>query len=303
MNIQEFMSLDRFEYYVMALDFIVVLVMLTIMGKAIGLVANVNSIHELSEKDNHAFGVSFAGALIALGIMLTGAVSGDETISLLYELSIVSAYGVLGLVLMVVTRFVLDRISLPRISIHQQILSGNQAAAILDAANMIATAIIIRAVMMWVDTESFQGLAFVVLGFVASQFLMIAVTKYRTFVYGRRHNGECIQAAFEAGNIALSIRYFGHKVGAALAVTAASGIVTYSTQHEFVSAMLWLGASVVMVIILSLVSILARHIILRKVDVVQEVDDQSNIAIGLIEAVIYVVIGLLLAGLFSVSAY
>ena len=303
MNFTDYLALDRYEYLVLLIDFVIAIILLTLMGKAAGLIANVNSIKELSEKDNHAFGIAFGSALLALGIMLTGAVSGDETISLVYESTIVLSYGVFGIVLMAAARFVLDKISLPKISIHEQILNGNNAAALVDAANMIATAIIIRAVMIWVDTESYTGLAMVAFGFIASQALMILVTRYRTYVYAKRHNGASIQDAFERGNLALATRYFGHKVGAALAVTSASGLVTYLPSNATIAALLWLGASVVMIVILSLIAIATRHVVLRGINVVEEVDDQGNIGIGLIEAIIYVVLGLILVSLFAVSAY
>ncbi|MDH5232460.1 MAG: DUF350 domain-containing protein [Gammaproteobacteria bacterium] len=303
MNLTDYLALERYEYLVLLVDFVIAIVLLTLIGKVSGLVSNVNSVKELSVKDNHAFGISFGAALLALGLMLTGAVSGDETISLVYEVTIVLSYGVFGILLMVAARFILDKISLPQISIHEQILKGNAAAALVDAANMIATAIIIRAVMIWVDAESFMGLALVAFGFIASQILMIIVTRYRTFVYAKRHEGGCIQDAFENGNIALAIRYFGHKVGAALAVTAASGLVTYMPLSAITAALLWVAASAIMVIALSLIAIAARHVVLSGINVVEEVDDQGNIGIGLIEAIIYIVIGLLLVALFAVSAY
>lgn len=300
MNLIDLIWIDRYEYMVLVVDFILVVAMLTAVGKMTGVVANVNSIKELSHKDNFSFGISYAGAILALGIMMTGTVSGDETISLVYEASIVFAYGILGILLMAITRHFLDKVSLPHISIHQQIINGNMAAGIVDAANMIGTAIIVRAAMIWVDTEAFSGLLVVLGGFVVSQIIMILVTRYRLFVYAKRHNGENLQKEFEAGNIAIAIRYLGHKIGVALAVTAASGITEYTYGAEIQAALLWFGFSIVMTILLSILSIIARHIILRGINVVEEVDDQKNIGIGLIEATIYIVNGVVLAALFAV---
>lgn len=302
MNMLELIVDDRYEYLVLGIDFVLVVLLLTSVGKMTGVIANVNSVSELSSKDNHAFGISYAGATLALGIMMTGAVSGEATVTLVYEALIVGAYGVLGIGLMASTRFLLDRVSLPKMSIHQNILDGNVAAGIIDAANMIATAIIVRAVMIWVDTESFGGLLIVLAGFITSQLLLVLVTRYRVFVYGRRHPGEHLREAFEGGNVAIAIRYFGQKIGVALAVTAASGIAVYTEGLEIQITLVWALVSLGMTVFLSVLSIAARHVILRNIDVVQEVDQQRNVGVGLIEAAIYVANGFLLIALFGVTA-
>ncbi len=301
MNFSDIVLADHYEYMVIAVDFLIAIFVLTAVGKVTGLVSNVKSVHELSVKDNVAFGISYAAAILAVGIMLTGALSGDVTVSLLYEVGIVSAYGVLGIVLMTMTKRVLDRISLPKIAIQDEIIKGNSAAGIVDAANMLATAIIVRAVMIWVDTESFSGLFMVLGGFVFSQVLMMLVTRYRLFVYASRHNGESLQSAFEAGNVALALRYFGHTVGVALAVTAASGIATYTEGQEIESAILWAAVSLALTVGLSLLSIFARHIILWGINVVEEVDRQKNVGIGFIECMIYIANGVLMVALFGIS--
>ena len=301
MNFSNIVMTDRYEYMVIVIDFLISVFILTAVGKVTGLVSNVKSVHELSEKDNFSFGISYAAAILAVGIMLTGALSGDVTISLVYEMSIVAAYGVLGIFLMTVTRHFLDRVSLPRISIHEQIVKGNSAAGIVDAANMLATAIIVRSVMIWVDTESFNGLLIVLAGFIFSQLLMVLVTRYRLFVYAKRHQGQNLQLAFEEGNIALALRYFGHKIGVALAVTAASGIASYTEGQVAESVMLWAAVSLGLTIGLSLLSIVARHVILWGINVVEEVDVQRNIGIGFIECIIYIANGVLLVALFGIS--
>jgi len=299
MRLEDILMLDHYEYLTVAVDFVLFVVIMTVIGKVIGMVANVSSIHELSENDNASFGVSFAGALLAVTIMMTGAVSGEATISLVYEAGIVSAYGLLGITLMMLTRYLFDRWALPRIAIREHILAGNLAAAIIDAGNMIATAVVIRAVMIWVDSESYSGLSIVLAGFLFSQLVMIAVTRYRQYVYRRRHQGHLLQEAFANGNVAVALRYFGHRVGAGLAITAASGIARYNDGQAYFSALVWALVSVAAVALMSLLAIAARRLILSKVDIAEEVGRQQNTAIGLIEGTIYIILGIILAALFG----
>lgn len=282
-----------------ALDLVIAVLLLVTMRRLSGIVANVSFAEEIAHRDNFAFGISFAGGLCAVTLVLTGAVSGEAGKSLLDEALLVLAYGLLGIALMAAARFILDKISLPDISIHDQLQKGNTAAAIVDAGNMIATAIIVRAVMIWVEGSGFFGMLAVISGFVVSQILLTLVTKYRGLVYAKRHHGESIQKGLEDGNNALAMRYFGHKIGVAMAVTAASGFVAYEESAIFISTAIWGGFSLIMTVLLSLIAIGTRYVVLAGIDVVEEVDRQRNIGVGMIEAVIYIAIGMLLSGLIA----
>lgn len=284
---------------ILVLDLILAIILLTAYRKLAGLISNISTTEELASKDNFAFGLVFAGGIAALSIVLTGAISGEAGINLFEEALLVISYGVMGIILMMLTRKVFDNFALPDINIHDQIMKGNMAAAIVDVGNLLATAIIVRAVMVWIDDASLFGLISVVIGFVVSQMVLILVTQYRLRVYASRHQGNSLQAAFEAGNKALALRYCGHKIGVALAVTAASGFVPYNDERILMACLTWGLFSVILTIVLSLIAIAARHVILLKIDVVDEVDQQQNMGIGFIEATIYVAIGLILAGLIA----
>jgi len=288
---------DFAPYY--AVDLLLIVAILAGIRKLSGAIGNVSSLDELTKKDNHAFGISIAGATLALAIMLMGVVSGEVGMNPAYEAFLILGYGGLGLILMWVTRKIFDNISLPKISIHKQIMEGNTAAALVDAGNMIATAIIIRAVMIWVDSNSWLGLALIIVGFLISQFLLLAATLYRRYVYARRHNGHGIHDEIEKGNVALALRFAGHRIGIALAVTAASGIVIFDHETVTTPILIWGGTAIVMMMMLTLLAFITRKAILPKVDVAEEVDKQGNVAIGVIEAAVYVAIGFLLAGLFG----
>ncbi len=284
---------------ILLIDLVIAVAVLTAFRKLAGLISNVSSTKELAEKDNFAFGLVFAGGMTALAIVLTGVMSGDAGSSFFDEIVLVVSYGVLGILLMTLTRKILDNIALPDINIHEQVMKGNMAAAIVDVGNLLATAIIVRAVMVWIDEVNLFGLIAVIIGFVVSQIVLILVTQYRTRVYAKRHAGKSLQKAFEENNQALAIRYLGHKIGVALAVTAASGFVPYNEDRIFMACLVWGLISIALTIILSLIAMAARHVILAKIDVVEEVDKQQNLGIAYIEAMIYISIGFLLSGIIA----
>lgn len=284
-------------YYLV--DFLIAVTLLSGMRVLAGLVGNVSAKHELAENDNKAFGVSLAGAMVAVSIMLMGVVSGDAGYSLLNEALMVGLFGVVGIILMWLTRIVFDRVSFPSLSIHEQIMKGNMSASIIDACNMIATAIIIKAAMSWVEGGVTMSIIAVVASFIASQVIMALATLYRVKVYAKRHNGEQLHTAIENNNMALALRFSAYRIGIAIAVSAAFTAVEYEPDAFLAVFMIWFAAALALFVLLTLVAIVIRHGVLHRVDVREEVGKQNNIAVGVIEGSIYIVVGLLMSGLIS----
>ena len=99
--------------------------------------------------------------------------------------------------------------------------------------------------------------------------------------------------------MALVIRFFGHRIGVALAITAASGVVGYQTENLVLALLAWAGIALVFSVLVSLIASIARNAVLYGVDVVEEVDDQNNIGVAAIEASISISIGLFFVALFA----
>ena len=278
-------------------DFLIAVSLLSGMRLLAGFVGNVSATHEISHNDNKAFGVSLAGAMIAVSIMLMGVVSGDAGYNLANEAFMVILFGVIGIVLMWLTRIAFDRVSFPGLSIHDQIMKGNMAASIIDACNMIATAIIIKAAMSWVDGGLEIAIIAIIASFIASQIIMALATLYRVKVFEKRHEGRQLHTAIEENNVALAIRFSAYRIGIAIAVSAAFTAVEYEPGAFMTVFMLWFGVALALFILLTLIAIVIRHGVLHRVNVGDEVGQQGNIAVGAIEGSIYIVVGLLLAGL------
>ena len=299
MELLSISAVDAYLYQVMLINLVIAVALLSGLRFVTGLVANVNSAEELATRDNFAFGVAMAGGIVALALMLTGAVSGEASESYVTEIIAVLGYGVLGVILIKVGRLVQDRVVLRGIAIQAEIRGGNLAAALVDVANTIATGLVLRAVMMWVESDALTGLLSVLAAFVFTQFILAAVSKYRVMVYASRHDGSSLESAFAAGKVPLAIRFLGHLLGVALAVTAASGVVAYLHDNLVVALLLWAGVTLLFTVAVSLLTALARSVVLMGVNVVEEVDHQDNIGVAAIEASIAVAVGLLLVALFA----
>jgi len=248
----------------------------------------INTTHELSKKDNFAFGIAFAGGALALAQIIAAAVGGDPAESYLNEAINVSIYAIIGIVLLRVGAIVNDKMNFNHFSLKEEISKENITAGIIQAANYIALGIIISAAINWIEVESYEGLLSVVFTFVTAQAVLLGVTRYRAGVYAKRHNGASWQDALQKGNPALAIRYLGHIVATAFGISAAAHLVSYSQAEPWIAASVWFGCSILTVIAISLLAVFARSIILIRINTTEEVDDQQNIGVAFIEAQIFV---------------
>lgn len=282
-----------------AIDFIILMGFMAALRILSGMLANVSLTELLAKQDNFAAGITMAGAVVAVAILMMGVVSGEAGDTYLNEVTLMVGYGVAAILLMWLTRKVFDHIILPKISIHDEIIKGNVAAGIVDAFNMVATAIIVRASLIWIDGSTLKGIIIVAILFVVSQIIMLMASVYRNIVFNSRYKekDKSLQSELESGNIALAIRFSGHRLGVALAITATSGLVIFDGQLIVQSVIAWVVMAIAIFIAQTILSILLRHVLLPKVDVSDEVVEQKNVAVGAVEAAIYIGIGLTFVGL------
>ena len=283
------------------LDFVIVFAVLLCARVLYGLVAGIDATEEMSGKNNHAVGISLAGATAGIGIMLSGVVTGTFSSTLGAEALAMVVYAAVGLVLMWLTRLIFDKVSLPSFSVKDEIARGNNAVAIVDAGNMVATAVMVRAVMNWSEGALSSGLMAVAVGYVATQIILTLTTVYRVKLFRMRNReGAGFQDVVRAGNMAVAMRFVGFQVGVALAVTAASGVAVFQAGGDpIVQGLTWGGVSIVMAVILAVLALIAERSVLAKINVAEEVDRQQNIGVALMEVGVYVAIGLILTNLLA----
>jgi len=291
--------LSKSLWLFLLVDLVVAIALLTLMRFATGLAYGVNTREELSVKDNAAFGISIAGSMVALGIVLSGTVTGGLAATLNEELIGMLIYGGLGLVLIRCGRWIQDHLILSQMEKLQQIRKGNVSVALVDAAAAIATALVIRAVLIWVAGLDSYTLAAIISGFVMSQLVLLVVTRLGEHFYRRHHPEQTLQQALNRRDTAIALRYAGYLLATSLAVTAASYLLVYQPDTLVYDLFNWLIASLIMVVLVLGLSWLAKRLILRGIDLIQEVDDQHNIGIAASELAISVAVALIIVGLLS----
>ena len=116
---------------------------LILAGHVYNLITSYN-IHEEIEKDNVAAGVSFAGALVSMGIVVGLAAERDFE-SWSEDLPAYLIIAAVGLILLPIIRFLTDKVLLPTVKLSDEIArqeKPNVGAAYIEAFSYIAAALI-----------------------------------------------------------------------------------------------------------------------------------------------------------------
>lgn len=258
-----------------------------------GTISHINASDELLKKDNPAFGLSLAGVTLAVTIMLSGTIYGDFEDTLLGSAVAVGLYGIIGIILMAVTRLIFDKVALPHISLRDEIVKGNMAVAIADTANVLAAAIIIRAVMVWIASNTLEALLTLLALYAVSQVILTGVTFLRLKTFKATHAGRSIEDELKNGNTALALSFAGGKIMTALAIAVASQLVVYELYAILPVITAWAVVSIIFIVLLKFMSLIAERLILFQVNITQEILEQRNVAVGALQAVIYIAMGIL----------
>ena len=175
----------------------------------------------------------------------------------------------------------------------------NLTIGLVDAAGAIATAIIIRAVLLWVDGLDLNTFIAITSGFIVAQAMLILVTRIKEKQYANNNQEDSLQEALKNGQLALAIRYSGQVISTALAVTAASHFLTYSPETLVMNLIAWLVFGIIMTVLVSLLTSIAKRIVLIGINLVEEVDQQHNVGVASIEMAISISIALILTALMA----
>lgn len=296
-SLLELIAWDASYNQILAFNLALLIVLFTSLRLFSGIISHINAAEEFFKKDNPAFGISVAGVAFAVTIILSGTVYGDPVQDIHDSMIAIGLYGLFGIALMALTRIIVDKISLRELSIRDEIVSGNIAAAIVDASHVIATGIIIRGVMVWIAANTIEGLQALIIGYVVSQVILMVTSWLRIHLFSMQRDGASLQQQVKQGNVAVALYFAGRKIGTAFAITAASQLMLYTLLDIQKLLVAWTFVSVIMIALLAVISWIADRLIFFRVNVQDEVIEQRNIAVGALQAVTYISLGLFLSQL------
>ena len=180
-----------------------------------------------------------------------------------------------------------------------EIEKGNMSVAIVDAAALIATALIIRATLVWAHGLNLDTLIAILSGFAISQTLLVIITRLRERAYRKSNQGACFQDALIQGQIALAIRHAGFLIAMGFTLTAASNFLTYEPTAYISNLLGWLGFGSLMVALFYGLVPVVKKIVLSQINLTEEVDLQHNIGVAALEFVLSIAIALILMALMA----
>lgn len=282
----------------LAIDMAVAILLLGFIRYAMGVIGKIDTADELATKDNFAYGISMAGGVAAMGIALSGAITGELAGSHKVEFIGMLSYGVAGLILIKAGRYIHDKFALPDFDKQELILNRNIAVSIVDAASVIATAIVVRAAIIWVDGLNVDTFIALTAAWIVSQIMLVIITRLFEWKYAK-NNGISFQTALVNEHTALGLRYSGYLISTAMSVTAASYFIVFDVNTLWFGLGQWVVISVILMVILTLLTAVAKYLVLWGINRRKEIEEQQNIGIAVIEFAISFSIALLLMGLMS----
>lgn len=289
------LSSDIWMY--LAIDMVIAILLLITLRLMSGKMASVSTSDELCAQDNIAFGISVAGRMLALCIVLAAAVESSAKNDYLGSALSMLLYGLVGILLIKIGRIAHDKIILNHLDKEQHIRQRNNSIALIDASSSIATALIIRSVMLWVEGSDVNALMAIMSGFIVTQAILLTTTRIYERRFKENNQSGSLQKALTKGQMALAVQHSGHLLGTAIVVTGAGDLLIYNPVGYVSNLTSWLIIGLALTVFLTLLVSLSKRLILAGLDLVQEVDLQHNIGVASIELALSVGIALILVSL------
>jgi len=279
-------------------DVIAILMALILVKLLSSALSGVNFTDEVSVKDNSAYGIVAAATFLAVGILLSGVQSGDYEHSVMAELLSMGSYLLTGIVLMTLSRVVFDRLLLSQVSLKQEVLKGNTAAALTDAANVICSALIMAGIMHWVDAGSLLAdLPYMIGAWLLSHIVLSAAIKYR--LARSLSKGVNLQDEVAKNNLPVAIRFAGYRIATAMAISTTGLLVDFDADYTVYMTIDWVLYSSILATALYLASQVVKKVVSPNVDYQHEVEVDKNIGVAFIEAAIFMATAISLTALIT----
>lgn len=257
--------------------FLVLFAVVFVVGKWLNEVISTHSVgRQLMEEDNPALAISTAGYYIGIIIIFIGALIGPST-TLLYDLALVGGYGLGGIVLLLLSRFINDRLILRGFSAERELIEDrNPGAGAVLFGSYVASALIVAGSTQGQGGGPHTALAFYGLGQVA----LIAFTWLYDWIAPYSLLGE-----IEKDNVAAGVGFSG-------ALIAIGVIIMRAVSGDFVgwgADLQFLGWNVLLVFVYLVgVRLFFDRILIPKSDLNVEIARDRNVGAGLLEGAVSV---------------
>ena len=284
----------------LVIDVVLAMLLLLAMKWLTGMTRKNSVAEELGVKDNFAFGISIAGGMLSLCIVLSSVVG--RHVGHGYQEAAIGMlkFGVIGIMLVKFGRFAHDKLVLNRVDTVAMISDRSVSIALVDAASLIASAIIIRSIMLWVDGSDMNAIIAIVSGFTVVLTILLIMTRILEARYAKGNQNDSFQGALRKGQLALAIEHSGNLLGTAMIVSVAKSLLEYNPAGYVSNVTGWIIVSVALAVLLHLLVLLSKYVILYGMNFRQEVDQQHNVGVACLGFTLSLGIALIVNGVFAV---
>tara|TARA_B100001057_G_scaffold416736_1_gene434963 strand:- start:402 stop:1316 length:915 start_codon:yes stop_codon:yes gene_type:complete len=294
--------LARDLWVYVAIDVGLALVLLLVMKWLSRSRAKVSVSDELGVKDNFAFGISVAGGMLSLCLVLSSVVG--RHVGQGYEQAAIGMvlFGIIGILLVKVGRFAHDKIVLDAVDTQHKVSDRNVSVALVDAASLVSSAIILRSIMVWVDGSDVNAMIAIVTGFLVVLTILLIMTRIYEMRYAMQNQNHSFQSALDTGQLALAVQHAGNLLGTAIVVSSAGALLSYSPQGYVSNVTGWLVTSVVLSLLLWALVAFSKRAVLNGINYQKEVDEQHNVGVAAVELTLSVGLAMIISSVLSSSA-
>ena len=228
-------------------------------------------VEEIAKRDNFAAGISLGGYFLATALIFVGAVSGPSQ-GLMTDIATVSAYAVLGLVFLNLSRWCLDKLVFHKFcNITAIVENRNCGMAAVRFGVYIATGLIAGASLHGEGGGALTAIVFFILG----QIVLIIFSKIYDWATPFH-----LQEEVKSGNLAAGVAFGG-------SVAALGLIVAKSVYGDFISwsanLITFAEIAITGIVILQIVRFFMDKLILTGHDINKEISVDKNVAAGFVE--------------------
>ncbi len=291
--------LDSSLWTYVVIDFGIALALLLVLKWLNGAFRSNSVTEELGVKDNIAFGISLAGGMLSLCIVLSAVVG--RHIGMGYSKAAMGMFifGAVGITLLKVSQFIHDKLVLDRVDTEALIEQRSLSVALIDAASTVASAIVLRNIMLWVDGSDMNAIIAVTSGYLVVLTMLLMKTRLREMRYARDNQNGSFQGALREGNMALALEHSGSLLGTAIIVSSAQSLLIYLPDGYVSNVTGWLVVSVVMTVGLHLLVVLSKGLILSGMSMKQEIDQQHNVGVASVSFVLSMGLALIVSSVIT----
>ena len=294
--------LARDLWVYIAIDVGLALLLLLVMKWLSRSRAKVSVSDELGVKDNFAFGISVAGGMLSLCLVLSSVVG--RHVGQGYEQAAIGMviFGIIGILLVKVGRFAHDKIVLDAVDTQHKISDRNVSVALVDASSLVSSAIILRSIMVWVDGSDVNAMIAIVTGFLVVLTILLIMTRIYEMRYAMQNQNHSFQSALDTGQLALAVQHAGNLLGTAIVVSSAGALLSYSPQGYVSNVTGWLVTSVLLSLLLWVLVAFSKRAVLNGINYQKEVDEQHNVGVAAVELTLSIGLAMIISSVLSSSA-